>query len=122
MKKDFSFAEFTAVNLERAKRWHGADGVMDPSWSISDWSNAAAGEMGEVCNEVKKLKRIDTGMQQHGNVPASRDAAIERIGKEIGDTAIYLNLLAARVGLTLQECIRAAFNGVSVREGFPERL
>lgn len=95
---------------------------MDPEWSVADWSNAAAGEMGEVCNEVKKLKRIETGMQQHGNVPVSREAAIARVGKEIGDTTIYLNLLAARCGLTLQECIRVAFNGVSEREGFPERL
>jgi hypothetical protein len=140
MKKDFSFAEFTAVNLERAKRWHGEAGVMDPNWSVSDWSNAAAGEVGEaagavlellalinkhsgeVCNKVKKLRRIQTGMQQHGNVPANVEEAIEQVGKEIGDSVIYFNLLAERCGLSLQECIRAAFNGVSVREGFPERL
>jgi len=50
-------------------------------WSPSDWSNAMAGECGEVCNLTKKLRR-------------SEDVPIERIGQEIADTVIYADLLA----------------------------
>jgi NTP pyrophosphatase (non-canonical NTP hydrolase) len=121
-EEPLTFARLTEANLSRCIRWHGAHGVQDPSWSVADWSNAMAGEAGEVCNEVKKLKRLETGMQQHGNVPGSRMAAVKKIGKEIGDTALYLNLLAARLGLRMEDCIRYAFNQVSEREGFPERL
>lgn len=120
--RDLTFKAVTDTNLARCIRWHGPQGVHDESWAIADWSNAMAGEAGEVCNAVKKLKRLTTGMQQHGNVPESIEAAIQHIGKEIGDTFLYLNLLAARLGLRMEDCIREAFNGVSVREGFPERI
>jgi len=44
------------INAARAARWHKG-GI--ESWSITDWSNAMAGEMGEACNAVKKLRRIE---------------------------------------------------------------
>lgn len=44
------------------------------------------------------------------------------VATEIGDTVVYLDLLAQRLGLSLEKCIRDTFNRVSEREGFPERL
>lgn len=115
-----TFDEVRLANVSRAKRWHKPGTI---PWISSDWSNAMAGEAGEVCNAVKKLRRLDTNVES-ANItqPRSRDAAIAAIKKEIGDTFIYLDLLADHLNIDMQEAVREAFNQVSEREGFPEKL
>lgn len=117
-----NFEEFRIANAFRQRRWHGGGAA---EWSVVDWSNASAGEMGEACNAVKKLRRLELKMQQHAGdkpVPETMDAARQAVAKEIGDTVTYLDLLAQHLGLRLEDCVRKAFNQVSEREGFPERL
>lgn len=106
-------------SLARVERWHGPQGVN--SWIPEQWSNAAAGEMGEVCNAVKKLDRLLSNIGGNNN-PKSPDEALQAIATEIGDTIIYLDLLAARLGIDLEHAIKDTFNRVSRREGFPERI
>lgn len=108
----------SSVNLDRALVWH-PDGL--EGWSVSDWAVAMAGEAGEVCNAVKKLNRIGTEIRQ-AEGPSDRDAALRAIANEIGDTFLYLDLLAQRLGLRIEDCVSDTFNRVSVREGFPHRL
>lgn len=55
-------------------------------------------------------------------VPKTIAEAKKKILKEIGDTVIYADLVCQRLGLTMEEAVRLAFNSVSEREGFPERL
>ena len=50
------------------------------------------------------------------------DFYTRQLEKEIGDTFIYLDLLAQRCGLDMYTCIATAFNQVSEREGYPHRL
>lgn len=108
------------LNVQRAARWHGPDSV---PWTGADWSNAMCGEAGEVANAVKKMRRIETGVASRSpNQPADVKAARAMIAKEIGDTVIYLDLLAHHYSIDTYEAVRDAFNGVSEREGFPERL
>lgn len=108
-------------NIKRCRRWHGDAGVN--SWLPEQWSNAAAGEMGEVCNAVKKLCRLTQKSPHAGNNnPESIEEATAAIASEIGDTIVYLDLLAARLGIDLEESIKNTFNRVSKREGFPERI
>jgi len=111
-------SEISAINRSRALRWH--KGGLD-EWSASDWACAMAGEAGEVCNAVKKLNRIDKGVQQ-AKGPKSRAAAIAAVAQEIGDTFLYLDLLAQRLGIDMAQAIADTFNRVSKREGFPERI
>lgn len=106
------------INLVRALIWH--KGGLD-EWSAADWSNAMAGEAGEVCNAVKKLRRLECGIVQ-AKGPATREAAIAEIATEIGDTFLYLDLLAARLGIDFAAAIVDTFNRVSEREGFAQRL
>ena len=49
------------VNRERVGRWHGPD----DDWTLGDWSNATAGEMGELWNVVKKIRRVQSGFVYH---------------------------------------------------------
>ena len=99
-----SFEELRAVNVPRCEE---SFFPLD-SWSLSDWACALAGEAGETWNAVKKLNRGD------GNV--------EEIAKELADTIIYADLLAARLDIDLGEAVRAKFNEVSDKRDSPIRL
>ncbi len=74
------------------------------SWSPTDWACAMAGECGEACNLVKKMRRGET-------VPDQEIAA------ELADLVIYADLLAARLGINLGEAIVRKFDAVSRRRG-----
>lgn len=71
-------------------------------WSLADWSNALAGEVGELCNVVKKIRRGD-------------EVDVKDAGKELADIVIYADLVASRLGLDLSECVKSKFNEVSDR-------
>lgn len=100
-----SFAELRLANVPRCEQvFHSLT-----SWSPSDWSNAMAGECGEVANLTKKLRRgenIDT----------------MELAYELADVVIYADLLAARLGIDLGSVVRAKFNVVSERRGSSVRL
>lgn len=117
------FQTLTKANISRVKRWHGND-WLDRSgtghWSGGDWANAMQGEAGEAGNVVKKLRRVETGLGAQKD--PGQLTLLAMLEKEIGDTAIYLDLLCTYYGLSLEDCIKVAFNQVSEREGFPERV
>jgi NTP pyrophosphatase (non-canonical NTP hydrolase) len=80
-----------------------------------------AGEAGEVCNAVKKLRRLVDGTNTAKD-PQSESECVKAIGKELADTIIYCDLLAARLGLDLSTEIEAKFNEVSRRMNSSIRL
>ena len=90
-----TFDELRRVNISRCSRWHPG-GIDD--WSLSDWVTAVTGELGEAANIVKKLNRERDGIT--GNT-VSADQLQKELGKEIADTLIYLDILAARAGINL---------------------
>ena len=115
-----TFERFRITNATRCARWH--DGFPEgDSWSLADWSNAVAGEAGELCNVIKKIRRRETGHRPGTNDPPLFELT-QMAADEIGDVVAYLDLLATRMGLRLEDCIRDKFNAVSIREGHPERL
>lgn len=126
MNLDLSFDELNTVNVQRAKRWHPGFPNAEDGWVGSDWSNAMCGEAGEAANVVKKLRRLETGLKQAAQGDLSNQAMesqlLEKLSKEIGDVIIYADLLATYYDLDLGACVAYAFNQVSEREGFPERL
>ena len=141
-----TFQEVSNINARRANRWHSGFPDHEDGWTGADWSNAAQGEGGELLeavqalllangtsahlglagNIVKKLRRIDTSIQQaeQGTEPDEAYVAMlkQKLATEIGDTFIYLDLLATYYGLQMEQCVVNAFNRVSDREGFPEKI
>lgn len=119
-----TLAGLREANSVRVKRWHGPAGVDD--WSITDWSNAVAGECGEMCNAVKKLRRIEGNLKNINTEPGRQLStaieAIHQIGREMADQIIYIDLLANKLGVDLHKAIAEKFNEKSVEYGFPERL
>lgn len=111
-----TFEKLRKANVARCNVWH-PDGL--DSWSLADWAVAAAGEMGEACDVIKKLNRERDGLV--GNKKS--EAELERdLADEIADTVIYLDLLAERAGIDLSKAIVSKFDAVSVRNGLPHRL
>jgi NTP pyrophosphatase (non-canonical NTP hydrolase) len=90
----------------RQKLWD-AGGDLD----LSYLGNAAAGEMGEACNIIKKLERARLGLK------GSR-ATTDQLADELGDVIIYLDLIAQKLGIDLDEAIRNKFNKDSMKHGF----
>lgn len=69
---------------------------------ITFWSTAVAGEVGELCNFIKK--------QERGDVVDDID-----IAKEAADIVIYLDLLCTHKNIDLCKAVRQKFNEVSDR-------
>jgi hypothetical protein len=116
--QNLTLTQISTINRARCERWH--PGFPSDGWTGADWSNAMQGEAGEAGNIVKKLRRVEFGLTQAAG--DSHEDLVGRLALEIGDTFLYLDLLAQHYGLALADCVVATFNRVSVREGFPERL
>lgn len=115
-QNEVAFTLLRYANIQRQKRWHN-----NQPWNAMEWGCAMAGEAGEACNAAKKFHRIATGIASTNN-PASLEDARANLKTEIGDTLVYLDLMAHECGIDLAEAVRDTFNRVSIREGFPERI
>lgn len=80
-----------------------------------------AGETGEACNKIKKLRRLD-GADAGLDTEKRREDLRQEIGKELADVVIYADLLAARLGISLGAYVRGKFNQVSRERGSKLRL
>jgi NTP pyrophosphatase (non-canonical NTP hydrolase) len=85
-------------------------------WSPTDWACALAGEAGETCNKVKKLRRLD-GADERLDTPERREELRREIALELADTVIYADLLAARLGIDLGQAVKVKFDEVSRQRG-----
>jgi NTP pyrophosphatase (non-canonical NTP hydrolase) len=109
-----TFRELREANRTRCENtFHPID-----AWSPTDWACAMAGEVGEACNEVKKLRRLDGADASE----EKRDELVQKIGHELADTVIYADLLAERLGIDLGDAVREKFNIVSESRGSSIRL
>lgn len=118
--ENLAFEQLRAANVKRcAAVFHGVN-----EWSPTDWACALAGEVGEACNLIKKLRRRGPTPETIVNRDSSDaffhfelNRSFEEIGKELADVVIYADLLAARLGIDLGEAVRAKFDEVSNRMG-----
>lgn len=97
---DLTFAAFREANVRRCETvFHTL-----AEYSGMDWGCCLAGEVGELCNLLKKRRRGDQVSDQ-------------AIAGEIGDVIAYLDLLAARLGIDLARAAREKFNRKSAEFG-----
>ena len=112
LKSSLTFAKLRVVNVARCEAvFHGLD-----RWSPTDWGCAMAGEAGEACNIIKKLRRLDDGPKP-AYYEGEKTRLAEEAALELADVIIYCDLLAARLGYTLEEVVKTKFNVVSNRRG-----
>lgn len=109
--KNLTFKQLKKSNTKRCeKHFHPIN-----EWSETDWACALAGEIGELCNFIKKRKRARDSANHFGVMSNPKLPHLEDCKKEIGDIAMYLDLIATRLGLNLEDCVREKFNEVSGR-------
>lgn len=110
---ELTFQELRQANTDRVNEF--GHGNLTDGWNVAEWGCALAGETGELCNVLKKIIR------QTDIDPCIDDLTV-MADEEIADVAIYLDLLAAKLGINLADAIRRKFNATSEKHGFPQRL
>ncbi len=106
--ENLTFGELHEANSERCEQvFHKID-----AWTPTDWGCALAGEVGEACNLIKKLRRLDTADKAQDS-PTMRKKLVAAIAKELADSVIYIDLTATRLGIDLGKAVRSKFNAVS---------
>lgn len=114
MKLDLS--TFRPLNVQRAK-----DGFKCyDNQPLTYWTTALAGEVGELCNMIKKLQRVEKGGVDGGSSYTAKDINKEMLKEEIGGIAIYLDLMASLLDIDLEEAIIDTFNSKSKKYGFEQ--
>ncbi len=106
----------SANSNRRASISHGGN-----TWTLGDWACALAGEVGEACNIIKKIRRGDFEPHPDGYGDGYDDAKVA-LAKELADVITYCDLLAEVLHIDLGEAVRSKFNEVSVRRSLPHRL
>lgn len=118
MADRLTFATLRRANLARLptfKNPHGEPAHSEPDgsdWSLADWLTATAGELGELANLLKKVRRGDLTL----------DEARADLGRECADVVTYLDILAFRLGVDLGPAVVGKFNEVSRRVDSPVRI
>lgn len=105
-----TFARLKHANRQRAAEWKdakGGDVLRD--WSATDLGCALAGEVGELCNLLKKIRRGDR-------------VDFEAVADELADVVIYADILAQRLGIKLGAAVVKKFNQTSAKVGAQTRL
>lgn len=100
-----TFRHFHRVNVTRSK----ADVKHSNYWTSMEWGCALSGEVGELCNLLKKQKRGDKIKKK-------------QLAHEIGDIMTYISLLADNLDIDMEDAIIEKFNIVSKRWGSKYKL
>lgn len=93
--------DLAVANQTRSEEWD-PQGKLTPMFFTLE----LAGEVGELCNVVKKLEREALGLR------GSR-ASHEQLEQEIADILIVLSLVANSFDINLEEVTRRKFNATS---------
>ena len=112
-----SFKTLREANKRRLPQFKDAQGrtahaMPDGSdWSPAEWCGAVLGELGELANLEKKIKRGDFDMDD----PAVHAKVQGDVAREFADIVTYLDIYAMQRGVDLGEATRVKFNEVSRR-------
>jgi NTP pyrophosphatase (non-canonical NTP hydrolase) len=114
-ENNLTFATLREANLARlplftdrqGRRCHTAPDGSD--WLPAEWVQATVGELGELANLLKKVRRGDF----------TRKEALPEIERELADVVTYLDILALQFGVDLGKATTSKFNEVSNRIGVP---
>lgn len=108
-------ATLRAANDARQALWSGVEKADLPFRGLE-----LAGEVGELCNLVKKLHRHRAGIAGNRAAdPLAEDRLLAEIFEELGDVLVSLDLLASDLGLDLGPAAIEKFNRVSEKTGIP---
>jgi NTP pyrophosphatase (non-canonical NTP hydrolase) len=105
-----TFKALREADIKRQAEWDPDDRV-----TLAYRGNELAGEVGEACNDIKKLERERLGIR------GSR-TTVAALADELADVIICCDLIAMTVGVDLGEAVRQKFNATSDKYGLSTRL
>lgn len=106
--------QFRHINVARAREGFRCY----DNQPLTYWTTALAGEVGELCNMIKKIQRVEKGGVDGGSTYKAADITHEKLREEIGGIAIYLDLLASLLQIDLGSALVDTFNQKSEEQGF----
>ena len=105
------------ANIERDKEVFKDTG----KWSNMQWGCAIAGEVGELCNILKKQERGDSFYNDNACfseiAPIGNNHFYIEVSKEIADILIYLDIFCHINNINIEMAVTSKFNEVSKRVG-----
>lgn len=104
--------EFSKINSERSDK-----GFNCANLPLTYWATALTGELGKLCNMIKKKERVRYGGLDGGSSYTAADITTEMLEEEIGGIFIYLDLLAQELNISLEEAVIKTFNAKSKKLG-----
>jgi NTP pyrophosphatase (non-canonical NTP hydrolase) len=104
------FDELRAANRSRHQEWAGGGEL-----PLSFRGVELAGEVGEACNEIKKLERSRLGIRGGKN-------DIRPLADELADVIVCVDLIAMDLGIDLSKAVRDKFNATSEKYDLTTRL
>lgn len=112
MGRYLTFDSFANANLVRAPGFVNSKGEAFEPFTPLETCGAAAGELGEMANLVKKVRRGDVSL----------DEQRQKIADEIGDVLTYVFKLCNDLGIDPAEAAIKKFNEVSDKIGSAVKL
>lgn len=98
------------ANYVRQQEWDPTDAI-----TIEYRGNELSGEVGELCNLIKKLARERLGLR------GSR-ATKEQLAEELADVIICTDLIAMQLGISLEIVVKNKFNATSEKYELQTRI
>src|SRR3990167_10492829 len=98
-KTDLTFSQLKKANKKRQGDIYG----VCKNWNHLHFTMAVTGELGELCNILKKVERGSYTMEEKK----------QEIADELADIQIYLDNLATSLGVDLGTATRSKFNSRS---------
>lgn len=97
-----SFKQLRDANTQRHLEWSNSD----QPYSLLYRATELSGEVGELCNVIKKIERERMGL-------VGSRANMEELAQELADVIIAADLLAMDLGLDMAEIVKQKFNMTS---------
>lgn len=91
---------------------------MCDDWSMNDWAVALAGEVGELCNLLKKDRRGLATDERYDLDGPYCEMAKQNVIDELADVITYADLMMTMLGASTAFELIGKFNEVSARVGF----
>ncbi len=110
-----SFNTLREANLKRLPLFKDAKGrIAHPhptgaDWSPAEWMQAVLGELGELANVLKKVRRGDYDLEEMRG----------EIRDELADVVCYLDILALQFGVDLGEAVVSKFKRIMKTTAHP---
>ena len=104
------FITLRMANMARQKVWDPSDLI-----TLTYRATELAGEVGEACNDIKKLERERLGIR-------GTRTTVEHTAEELADVIICADLIAMELGIDLGEAVRSKFNATSEKYDLPTRI